>query len=336
LLAETPARDRARAVGIWGAAAATSALLGPTLGGLLVELGGWRAPFAINVPIGGAILLSLFLLVPRRPPSGGRLPDAIGVALVAAAVGSLVIALTEAGEWGWQDPRILVAAATGAIGTIVAVRRSRRTKAPVIDLGLMAERRFAIANAVSLVFAFAVFAWLLAGPLFAARVWDYDALTAALSVAPGAVTAALASMVAGRLRSRARGWAVVAGTVAFAATSIALAATLGDSPQFLLIWLPAGVLSGLAIGAVLASLSATVAYSVPAERFAGGAGLNMTARQLGGSFGVALLAALVGAGGGEAAADFTAVWLIGAAASLVACVGGVALVRIGARDPAGA
>jgi hypothetical protein len=90
------------------------------------------------------------------------------------------------------------------------------------------------------------------------------------------------------------------------------------------LWLPGGVLCGAAIGGVLASLSAVVATAVPADRLAAGGGLNMTARQLGGSLGVALIAGLIGAGAGEPG-DFASVWLAGGIAALAAGAVGLAL-----------
>jgi MFS family permease len=249
----------------------------------------------------------------------------VGAALVVVAVALLVIGMTESGDWGWLDGRTLAAAVAGAGAMALALVRSARSRAPAVDLDLLGKRTFLVANALSFVFAFAVFSWLLAAPLFAVNVWRYDALTAALSVAPCAVAATVTSLLAGRLPARGRAWAVVCGASLFAVTAGALAALLGDSPRFLSVWLPAGVLSGLALGAVLGSLSAAVADSVPPNRIAGGAGMNMTSRQLGGSLGVALLAALLGAGGAEAATDFTVIWLAGAAASLVAAAGGLGL-----------
>jgi EmrB/QacA subfamily drug resistance transporter len=309
---------RARAVGIWGAAAATSALVGPSLGGMLVEVAGWRVLFAVNLPVGLALWIGVLRLAPAGGPRQGRLPDGLGTTLVAVAVVLLTVGMTKQAEW---------VALAGAGVLVLALARAGASRAPAVEIGLLRDRTFAVANAVSLLFALAVFAWLLAGPLFAAEVWRYDALTAALSVAPGAATACIASIAVGRLGPRGRRRAILGGTALFAATSAWLAVGLGDDPRFLTLWLPAGVLSGVAIGAVLASLSAAVAASVPVDRFAAGAGMNMTTRQLGGSLGVALLAGLIGAGGGTEAADFVAVWLAGSAASGAAALGGLMLLR---------
>jgi EmrB/QacA subfamily drug resistance transporter len=325
LLAETPRPQRARAVGIWGAAAALSALLGPSLGGLVVEGLGWRALFALNVPIAIVIVAGLGW-APRGVAARDRsLPDAVGAVLAVAAIALVTIALTRGGEWGISDPRVLAPLLVGAVCLALALRRSVTSRTPAIDLGLLRDRTFALANAVSLLFALAAFSWLLAGPLFAASVWGYSPLSAALSVAPGAIAASLASVLAGRIGDEARRRVVIAGSVLFAVTLLWLALALGDEPRLEAVWVPAGILTGIAIGAVLVSLSTIVAASVPSERFAAGAGMNMTARQLGGALGVALMAALV-ASGGEAS-DYVDVWVLGAIASLAAGIAGLPLLR---------
>jgi EmrB/QacA subfamily drug resistance transporter len=326
LLREMPRGARSNAVAIWSAAAATSAFLGPSLGGLLVEAAGWRALFALDVPVGSVLLAYYIWRAPRPRAAGGAPPDPLSVVLLSAGIALVVVALTQAGVWGWTDALTLTMAAVAVLGMALAMLRSAVGHAPLIDFDLLSHRSFATANAVSLVFALAAFAWLLAGPLFATSVWGYGALAAALSVTPGALTAAITSLLVGGLSPRGRARAIVAGAVLFAATSCVLAATLGDSPR-LLVWIVAGALEGAAIGGVLAALSATVANAVPPDRFGAGAAINITARQLGGSLGVALLAALVGATGGAAASDFTVVWLVGAAAGLMAAVGALPLLR---------
>ena len=332
VLREAPESERGRAVGIWSAAAAGSALAGPTLGGLLVEAAGWRALLALDVALGAALLVAVLWAAPVRPRRAVALPDPVGGALLVAGVGLLVVAAGDAAAWGWLDARTLAITGTAAASLALALARAARARAPALDLRLLRQGGFALANLTSLVFAFAVFAWLLAAPLFAATVWRYDALAAALSVTPGAIAATAASVPAGRLGPRGRRRVVVGGAVLFAAVSAALVPALGPSPRFLAVWLPAGVVSGLAIGAVLTSLSAEVASTVPPDRFAAAAGVNMTARQLGGSLGVAVLAALVG-DGEVAAPAFTAVWLTGAVAGLVA---GLLAVRLRRGSPRGA
>jgi MFS family permease len=327
LLLETTGKEgRPRAIGLWSAAAATSAFIGPPVGGLMADLAGWRAPFVL----GTLVAAVLGVLAVKLPVSGERrrqMPAMPGVSVGAAAVAMLVVATAQGGEWGWADARTIVGLVGGAAGVGIGVMGSDKGGWRLVDPGLLGRRVFAAANVLSVAFALAAFAWLLAAPLFVATVWGWGAQSAALSVAPGAVAAAAAAWAAGRLPRRGRPWAVVAGGVVLTVTALGLAEALGRSPEFLSVWLPAGIAAGIALGAVLASLSAIVADSVPSRDFAQGAGINMTARQLGGALGIALVAALVGTHGGSSPSDFIPLWLLIAAASAVTAIGATVLLR---------
>src|SRR4051794_27738520 len=133
LLAEFPVEERATGVGLWAAAGAVAAAVGPSLGGLLIEADSWRLVFLVNVPIG---LLALGygwrLLTETREPAGAPLPDFLGSLLVVGAVGALALAIVEGPSWGWSDPRIVGSFALAAVLTPVFLWRSWRHPAPVI------------------------------------------------------------------------------------------------------------------------------------------------------------------------------------------------------------
>src|SRR4029077_20192824 len=95
---------RQRAVALWAAVAALAAGLGPTLGGLLVTTSSWRLVFVINVPIGvAAAILARRLRRESRAPGRRRPPDLSGAAILATAVGSVVLAIVQGGAWGWTS-----------------------------------------------------------------------------------------------------------------------------------------------------------------------------------------------------------------------------------------
>ena len=97
-----PAGERTHAVALWTAVAALAAGVGPSLGGLLVELGGWRLAFLVNIPVGiAAVLLARSRLVESRSPGRRRLPDVAGALLFALAVATVTLALVKGNEWGW-------------------------------------------------------------------------------------------------------------------------------------------------------------------------------------------------------------------------------------------
>jgi MFS family permease len=331
LLEATPVERRTRAIGVWSSAAATSAFVGPPLGGLMVDLAGWRAPLAFSAA-GALALIGPVCRLPRLREPSGSLPAMRGVIVGGAAVVALVLATIEAEHWGWSDPRTVIGAAAGAVGLGLGVLGVGGASWRILDPALLHQRDFAAATALSIVFGFAAFSWLLACPLFAATVWGWGALGAALSVAPGAAFAAVTATIAGRLPGRGQAWAIVIGGVLLAGTTFVLVGALDRSPRLVTLWLPAGIIAGSAIGGVLASLSAIVATSVPTQHFAQGAGINMTARQLGGALGVAAVGVLIGASGGPDPSRFTAPWLAIGIASAITAVGGAGLLRGKLRD----
>lgn len=337
VLAHTPPERRAAAIGTWGAAGGMAAAVGPSLGGVLVEVWSWRGIFLVNVPLG--LLIAYGTLRTLRPdtPTGRRLPDPLGAASLALGIGALVAGLSQGSGWGWGSARVGGLLAGGVLFTALALRRSRRHPAPAVEWELWRSRAFAATNATSLFFGAAMYAWLLSGPLFLTTFWHYSILKSGLAVTPGAFTAALGSLVVGRRVPPHRQWAVIlGGSLLFAGTCAAMWAWAGPAPSFAGLWLPAGLVGGLATGMVLTALSTAASAALPAPRFAAGTGLLMTARQVGGALGVAAMAAILAAAGGPAGpADtegYLAVFLFCGAAALVSAAVSLA-VRRPSRQP---
>jgi EmrB/QacA subfamily drug resistance transporter len=335
VLAETPADRRRTAVGVWGAAAGISAAVGPTLGGILVDAFDWRAVFVINLPIGAALAVAGVRVLREVETAGKRLPDLMGTFALAAGLGSAVLAVTQASEWGWTSERTLAALAAGVVLVAFALVRSRRHDAPAIETGLWRNRVFAAANVSSVLFGASMYSWMLLCVLFVIGEWHYSILEAGLAVSPGALTAALASVIVGsRAGAQGQRIAVVGGSLVVAAAGLWLVAVLDSEPQFLSIWLPAGLISGLGMGAVATGLSSAAATAVSPPQFAAATGLNMTARQLGGALGIAALAAILAARPGGGVDPFLDVFLFSSLASVAAAVAGLWLVARVSAAPA--
>lgn len=327
VLAEMPPAKRVEAVGIWGAAGSMAAAAGPSLGGVLIDATNWRSVFLINLPIGGFILLGAMRAVPARPTQSRRLPDPVGTLAVGLGLAGVVLGLTKGGDWGWRAGSTLGSIIGGAVLVALSLLRSRSHEAPAIQISLWSSRTFAVANVTSLLAGAALFSWLLAGPLYLTSFWGYSVLKAGLAVTPGALTSAIAAVVVGKRVRADKQPAIVIGALAvFGAVGIWMFAGLGLEHKFLLLWLPAGLIGGAAFGAALTGLSTAAALSVPPIHFAGGTALNTTARQVGGAFGVAAMAAIVTARTGTAA--LRDVFLFAGVASVAAAVAGIGLLRV--------
>lgn len=298
LLAGTPADRRAGAIGWWSAAASGAAAAGPVLGGLLVDGLGWRALFAINIPV-AAVLVQAARRLPPAPRRAGRRVDGLGAALLATGVALGVLAVTNGPTWGLADPATIATLAGCLLLTGLALARAARHPMPALDVRLWRTRCYAHANAVSALFGAALYATLLLGVLFLTQTWHYSLLLAGLAMTPGALVAAAAGIVLGRARRRPSPRALtMTGAVALGGISLALALGLPAQPHFLVVWLPAGILTGVAVAAVSNGASAAGALSVAPVDFGAGTGLNIAARQVGGALGVATLAALLAGTGG--------------------------------------
>jgi EmrB/QacA subfamily drug resistance transporter len=309
VLADAPGERRMPAIGIWSAAGALAAAVGPSVGGVLVHEFGWRYLFLINVPTGVA-LAALGGMLPQTALREAGLPDPVGTVLLAIGVGLAALGLSQGASWGWGDARTFAALAGGVTAAAVALQRSRRAPVPAIETRLWRHRTFALANATSLLYGTSLYAWMLLGVLVLTQVWHYSELQAGLAMTPGAVAASVAALIAGRARGRTGPRTVtVAGTLTMAACGLVLATTLPGHPDFLGYWLPIGLVLGAGMGLVSTGTSTAAALSLSPSAFAAGTGLNQTARQVGGALGIATLATLIEARPSGSAATFEHVYL---------------------------
>src|SRR6266511_1003121 len=291
-----PAAQRARAVGLWGAAAAAAAGLGPPLGGALVEIYNWRLAFLINLPLGVlAVALGRRFLVESRAPGRRTLPDLRGALLLGISIALLTLGIVQGNSWGWTSVGVLVSFAAAVVAAALFVASSRQHSVPILDPKLLRIRSFAVANAVTFVAGMGFYAYLLNNILWLHYVWGWSLLLAGLGVAPGAVVAAAISGPLGRIADE-RGYRVVAipGGLIWAGAYVWYLTQVGSHPAFLSEWLPGQVLSGIGVGATLPILGSAALGAVPGGRFATASSVVSSARQLGGVIGVAILVALVG------------------------------------------
>ncbi|MEY2453140.1 MAG: hypothetical protein QOD92_2714 [Acidimicrobiaceae bacterium] len=319
LLAASPPPARPQAVAMWGGISALAVATGPSLGSLLIDAGGWRWAFIVNLPValvaGLAARRSL-----QESVVGGPFPDLLGIALVSLAVAALALGITQGDAWGWSSGRVLATFAVAAVLGPIAVARSARHPAPAIDLRVFESRTVRLANAATLAYAIGFFAMLLSNVLFLTTVWHYSTLRAGLAITPGPLVVAALSSTTGKLAARI-GYrpVLVAGGLTFAAGELLYISVVTPQAHYLSQWLPASLLVGLGVALTFPVLSAAAVSGLPADRFGIGGAINQTARQLGAVLGVALLVALLGtpSSAADAMNRFRHVWLLAAGAAFV-------------------
>jgi len=321
ILPEFPAARRHVAVGTWGMTAAAAAALGPTIGALLTQYADWRWIFLVNVPICALLVVfGLRLLHESRDPHATGLPDPLGIVLIAGIPALLSFAIIEGPDWGWTNPEVIAAFVLAVALFPAFLWRSRTAARPVMDLHLFKVRQFRVVNTATLLFSTAFYGMLLGNVIFLQTDWHYSVLRAALASAPSplvvTVLARQSSKLAARIGYRP---VLLAGSVAWAAGSVAFALSVGNTPHWLADWLPWSLLIGVGIGLTLPVQSGAAVQSLPPNRFAIGSAINASFRQLGAVLGISIFVAVLGSpSAATATAAFHHTWWVFGAVGLAA------------------
>jgi EmrB/QacA subfamily drug resistance transporter len=300
-----------RAVAIWGAAGAVAGALGPTLGAAIVETLGWRWAFFINLPVGIYTLVAGRSSLNESSDPDTKVPAMLGVVLVAAAAGLVSYAVVGTEEIGWLSGRTIAMFVAGGVAVGAFIVHQRRTSAPVLDLDLFGIGNFRWANLAMLVFGTAFSALFLGSILFLTQVWGWSILEAGFGVAPGPVVVGLVAARIGSLASRiGQRPILLLGGVLYACSGAYRLVMLGPDSDYLRDYFPSMVISGIGVGFVFPQLSSVVAQALPPNRRGVGGAALQAGRQLGGTFGVALTIALLGAAtsASSALSAFDGIW----------------------------
>ncbi len=297
--------DRAKAIGLWSALAGIAGLIGPFLGGLLVDAVSWRLVFLLNVPVAVLILSVAGRHVPESRDGGGHGRfDVLGAALGILALGGTTYALIAAGEDPVR-PDVLAAGATGIVAGFCFVLREHRAADPMLPLGLFAERQFTGANLATL----AVYGALGGSSLFLVlqlqTVLGYDATGAGAAMLPTILLITLLAPTAGTLASRiGPRLPMTVGPLIPAAGTFLRAAVDGGGPYVLEV-LPGSLLQGLGMAVTVTPLTATVLAAAPDALAGIASGVNNATARAAQLLSVAALPVAVGLSGDDYAEPLT-------------------------------
>ncbi|HEY0392797.1 MAG TPA: MFS transporter [Solirubrobacterales bacterium] len=289
-----PPERRAAGVGLWGAAAAAAAAIGPTLGGALVELSDWRLVFLVNLPLGAAVVLTGRSRLRERPQRDSRLPDLPGALMLAVSLALVTLAIVEGNDWGWTAASTLGCFAAAVILLAGVVWRSTRHPRPIVEPALFAHSSFRLGNLGTLLFAAAFFSLILGNVVFLTSIWGYTVLQAGAATLPGPTLSTIVAGPAGRLADRFGHRAVIVPGTLFFAAGVMVLRSAGATPDWLGLWLPGACLTGIGIGLAFPTLGSAAVRDVPDDRFATASAVNAAFRQIGAVLGTAILVAMVG------------------------------------------
>jgi EmrB/QacA subfamily drug resistance transporter len=275
--------QRGWAFGVWAGASGATTILGPAVGGFLVDSISWRAAFFINVPLIAVALWATLSHVPEsRDEQATSKFDWIGSAIVALAVGGLAFGAIYGGQRNWQDPVGYIALAVGAIFTIALPFYMARAPHPLIPLRLFKSRNFTVTNISTLLIYGALYVTGYYVAIFAQGTLGYTAAAAGLAGIPGFLFLVFLSARFGKLASRyGPRWFMAIGPVFMALGLLWYARLPGNStawtfapgnPSTLLPplsyvtdFLPAGLLFGIGVTMLVAPLTTALMASVPSH-----------------------------------------------------------------------
>jgi EmrB/QacA subfamily drug resistance transporter len=324
----TDDRERARALGMWGAVFGLSMALGPVVGGVLVATVGWRGIFWVNIPVGIAAIVATALAVPESRAAHARRVDPVGQVLIIVTLASLTYAIIEGPRHGWTSAIILgLFAVSAAAAAALAIYEPRREE-PLLDLRFFRSAPFTGAVVIAITAFSALAGFLFLNTLYLQDARHLSALHAGLYTLPMAAMTVLLAPLSGRITGQ-RGPRIpllVAGVMTTAGALLMSGVTAATPVAWLML---AYIVLGIGNGMVNPPISNTAVSGMPRSQAGVAAAVASTSRQVGSSLGVALTgSAVASALHGSLRTGFVpashAGWLIVAGCGVLVLVAGVA------------
>jgi EmrB/QacA subfamily drug resistance transporter len=319
-------RERARAIGVWGAMFGISMALGPVLGGGLVTAISWRAIFLVNVPVGVAVIALTALFVPESRAPRPRRIDPVGQVLVIVGLATLTYAIIEGGRTGFGATQVVALLGVALVCGVALVLYELRRREPLLEMRFFRSVPFAGASAIAVCLFAATGGFLFMNTLYLQDVRGLSPLHAGLYMLPMAAMMIVFAPISGRLVGRfGAGPPMVAGGVAVLASGLMLTGLAPHTDVTVL--LVAYAVFGLGSGLVNPPITNTAVSGMPPAQAGVAAAVASTSRQVGTTLGVAAIGAVVGGGlsaaigPGFAQATRTGWWIVAVLGLAVAVLG---------------
>ena len=297
LSAAVPPEKRGVALGAWGGIGGLAVASGPLIGGAVVEGISWQWIFWLNVPIGLVLIpLAYFRLKETYGPAT-RL-DLPGLALASTGLLGIVWGVVRGNSVGWSSPEIIGALAIGSVLTLAFVLWELRAPAPMLPMRFFRNRAFSAANAASLFMFFGMFGSIFLLAQFLQTVQGYSPLDAGLRILPWTAMPIFIAPLAGALSDRIGGRPLMATGLALQAIGLGWLAAISTPTVPYAELVPAFVVSGIGMALFFAPVANVVLSAVLPREEGQASGANNAIRELGGVFGVAVLASVFSSYGG--------------------------------------
>ncbi|MGA7159706.1 MAG: DHA2 family efflux MFS transporter permease subunit [Bacteroidota bacterium] len=293
---EFPPRQRGVAIGFWSIASAASVSLGPMIGGYLIDNISWNSIFSINVPVGIIGLFATMVVQREYRTEHLRSFDVIGFISMAAFLCALLLALTDGNAaWntrGWTSPFIVSCFAVSAVALVVFLVVELSIEHPLIDLRLLKDFNFGVANGILFIFGFGMFGSTFLLPLYLQTSLGYTAFQAGSLFLPVGIIQAIISPISGFLSDKVNPKIPAVVGIILMAVSLYINSSLSLYSEHYQIMLSLYI-RGFAMGLMFTPLSTASLSNIPRHKIGQASGLFNVIRQVGGSFGIAFMSTLL-------------------------------------------
>jgi EmrB/QacA subfamily drug resistance transporter len=299
LSAAVPPERRAVALGAWGGIAGLAIAIGPLVGGAIAEGLDWHWIFWLNVPIGLMVIPLAYARLTETYGPESRL-DIPGLGLISAGLLALVWGVINGNDLGWSSPQVVGSIAAGIVLLVGFVAWEARHTHPMLPLSFFRSRAFSAANVVSLLMYFGMFGSIFLLAQFFQVVQGYTPFQAGLRTLPWTGMPIIVAPIAGVLADRIGGRPILATGMALQALALGwLAVVVTPTVPYEDMVVPF-ILAGIGMGLFFAPIANVVLSAVRPEQEGKASGATNTIREVGGVFGVAVLAAIFSANGSYA------------------------------------
>ena len=292
-----PPRDRGRWQGLIGAVFAASSIIGPAVGGFIVDNASWRWVFLVNLPVGAVALVVIVLTMPRRAPQTEHSIDWLGAGLLAAGTGALLMGLVWGGkQYAWTSGHVLGALALSVALLVAFAWQERRAPEPILPFHILRNPIVAGSVASMALVGMAMFGTISYVPLFVQGVIGSSATSSGVVLTPLMLGAVTTSLLTGQLISRTGRyrWNVVFGPLVLATGMFLLSrmnvhTSSGEAARNM-------VIAGIGIGSMMQVFVISVQNAVERARIGAATALTQFSRQMGATIGVTVIGAIVNHG----------------------------------------
>lgn len=284
-------KERAHALGVWASCNGLAFVIGPTVGGVLVDEVGWRSIFLLIIPACIATLALTMSSVPESKDPKGRKLDLAGQALAIAALGGLSLAVIEGPRWGWGSIGSILSFATSLAAAVLFLRRQAGSHGALVPLPMLKNRAFSASLGVAMGMTFGMYAMLFLTPLYLQSARGGGALMAGIELLPMSVAFVVVSQLSGKIANEVGPRLPMTAGMAMMGAGLFMLALIPLNDSLFLIE-AALLVIGCGLGLNTAPVNGVAVANAPVARSGTASGLVNTARMVGATLGVAILGAV--------------------------------------------